>query len=280
LGRDTEGGIQLRPLTPLNAADYATNVRLIPFVSNTSLNVIHSLGQKYLVEKNYMPFDDAKATYPIFIEPKLNKPFKKYNVIVLALESIGKDISQHFNPDEKNFIGLSPFLDSLVQQSYRCEYSFANGLRSTQGIIALTSGLPSFTTEPYMFSPYRLNKLDGLATHLTRKGYKTKFFHGSNAGSMDFENYSKLCGFQNFYDRYGYGDQKDYDGTWGIWDENMYDFMLKNLSQTPEPFYGFFFSISSHHPFNVPSYFKEKYPQLTPQQRAYLYSDYALSFFF
>jgi phosphoglycerol transferase MdoB-like AlkP superfamily enzyme len=89
-----------------------------------------------------------------------------------------------------------------------------------------------------------------------------------------------LTGFQNFYDRFGYGDQKDYDGTWGIWDENMYDFMLKNLNQTNEPFYSFFFSISSHHPFNVPEYFKNKYPNLEPQQRAYLYSDYALSQFF
>jgi phosphoglycerol transferase MdoB-like AlkP superfamily enzyme len=274
------GGLQLRPLTPLNAAEYASDVRLIPFVSNASLNVIHSYGQESLVEKNYMTQEAAQNTYPVFKQFQPKKPFRKLNVVVLALESSGKDISQFFNQNEKDFKGFFPFLDSLVQQSFYTEYSFANGLRSTQGILALTAGLPSFTNEAYMFSPYRLNKLEGLAAHLGQKGYKTMFFHGSNAGSMDFENFSKLTGFQHFYDRFGYGNQEDFDGTWGIWDEKMYDFMLKNLNQTTEPFYSFFFSISSHHPFSVPEYFKKKYPDLEPQQRAYLYSDYALSQFF
>jgi phosphoglycerol transferase MdoB-like AlkP superfamily enzyme len=274
------GGLQLRPLTPLNAAEYASDVRLIPFVSNASLNVIHSYGQESLTEKNYFAPEVAHNTYPIFKQFQPTKPFRKLNVVVLALESTGKDMSKFFNQTEKNFTGYFPFLDSLVQQSHYTEYSFANGLRSTQGILALSAGLPSFTNEAYMFSPYRLNKLEGLAAHLGQKGYKTMFFHGSNAGSMDFENFSKLTGFQHFYDRFGYGNQEDFDGTWGIWDEKMYDFMLKNLNTTTEPFYSFFFSISSHHPFSVPDYFKKKYPDLEPQQRAYLYSDYALSQFF
>jgi phosphoglycerol transferase MdoB-like AlkP superfamily enzyme len=168
----------------------------------------------------------------------------------------------------------------LAQVSLQAQHSFANGLRSAQGISAITAGLPSLMEEQFVFSPYQSNQLDGLAAHLRRKGYETAFFHGSNPGSMDFDKFARLTGFNHFYDRYGYGNQAEFDGNWGIWDAPMFQFMAEKLTKTPEPFYGFFFSLTSHHPYNTPEDFEKKHPNLDPLHRSVLYTDDALRQFF
>jgi phosphoglycerol transferase MdoB-like AlkP superfamily enzyme len=198
----------------------------------------------------------------------------------LTLESFGKEYSQYFNAEKPDYQGFTPFLDSLAQVSLQAKHSFANGLRSAQGIAAITSGLPSLMEEQFVFSPYQSNQLDGLAAHLGREGYETAFFHGSNPGSMEFDKFAHLTGFTHFYDRYGYGNQADFDGNWGIWDAPMLQFMAKKLTQTPEPFYGFFFSLTSHHPYNVPKDFEAKHPTIDPLHRSVLYADDALRQFF
>jgi phosphoglycerol transferase MdoB-like AlkP superfamily enzyme len=275
------GGVQLRPITPLSTADFVSDMRLMPLMSNTTLNFIHSTGQTFLTQKKYMSDAEAEAIYPIFGQFEPSDSLRKLNVVVIALESFGKDYSHYFNAaDNENYEGFTPFLDSLAQVSLQAEHSFANGLRSAQGISAITAGLPSLMEEQFVFSPYQSNQLDGLAAHLRRKGYETAFFHGSNPGSMDFDKFARLTGFNHFYDRYGYGDQAEFDGNWGIWDAPMFQFMSKKLTETPQPFYSFFFSLTSHHPYNTPIDFEKKHPNLDALHRSVLYTDDALRQFF
>jgi phosphoglycerol transferase MdoB-like AlkP superfamily enzyme len=274
------GGMQLRPITPLSTADFVSDMRLMPLMSNTTLNFLHATGQKFLEQKTYMSDAEAQAIYPIYAQYAPTDSFQKLNVVILTLESFGKEYSQYFNSEKANYQGFTPFLDSLAQVSLQAKHSFANGLRSAQGIAAITSGLPSLMEEQFVFSPYQSNQLNGLAAHLKREGYETAFFHGSNPGSMEFDKFAHLTGFTHFYDRYGYGNQADFDGNWGIWDAPMLQFMAKKLTQTPEPFYGFFFSLTSHHPYKVPKDFEEKHPTIDPLHRSVLYADDALRHFF
>jgi phosphoglycerol transferase MdoB-like AlkP superfamily enzyme len=275
------GGLQLRPLTPLNAVDYTHDMRLMPFVSNTTLNLLYATQQRFLVEPNYCANDIAEKIYPIFHYPKSKDSMRPYNVVVIALESFGKEYSGLYTPDYQNQLsGFTPFLDSLANVSYSCSMSYANGLRSTQGIVALTAGLPAFMDDPYMFSAYQTNRLDGLAAHLKQKNYTTAFIHLSNPGSMDFDKYTKSIGFERFYDKRMYPNPKEYDGQWGIWDDPMFQFMADSISQFPEPFYTFCFTLTSHHPYNVPDFFKKQYPNRTALHRSVLYTDTALKHFF
>jgi phosphoglycerol transferase MdoB-like AlkP superfamily enzyme len=275
------GGLQLRPLTPLNAADYTHDMRLMPLVSNTTLNLIYATQQRFLVEPNYLPNDIAEKTYPIFHYPKSTDSMRRLNVVVIALESFGKEYSGLYTPEFKNQLsGFTPFLDSLASVSYSCSMSYANGLRSTQGIVALTAGLPAFMDDPYMFSAYQTNQLDGIAALLKQKDYTTAFIHLSNPGSMDFDKYTKSIGFERFYDKRMYPNQKEYDGQWGIWDDPMFQFMADSINQFPEPFYTFCFTLTSHHPYKVPDFFKKQHPNVDPLHRSVLYTDTALKHFF
>jgi phosphoglycerol transferase MdoB-like AlkP superfamily enzyme len=275
------GGLSHRPLTPISSAEYASDLRLMPLVSNTTMNIIHSSGQLFLTEKRYMSDAEAERIYPIFKTLQPKDSFKNINVVVIALESCGKEYSTFFNKENLEYQGFTPVLDSIAQQSLYCENSFANGLRSTQGVAAISTGLPSLMDDPIMFSPYQSNQLDGLGSHLKRKGYNTAFFHGAHSGSMDFDKFAPLVGFTNFYSLDNFPQkQGDYDGTWGIWDEPMFAFMLKKLNETPQPFYSMIFTLTSHHPYAVPDWFEKKYPTLEPVNRATLYTDWALGQFF
>ncbi|MBL7817378.1 MAG: LTA synthase family protein [Saprospiraceae bacterium] len=274
------GGLQHRPLTPISSAEYASDLRLMPLVSNTTLNLVHSSGQRFLTEKSYMPEAEAARIYPIFQRPNPKQPFNCTNVVIIAIESCGKEYSAFFNKKEADYQGFTPVLDSLAQHGLYSENSFANGLRSTQGIAAISTGLPSLMDDPFMFSPYQSNQLDGLGAHLRRKGYQTAFFHGAHRGSMDFNKFAPLIGFNEFYARESFPEKEgDYDGTWGIWDEQMFQFMLKKLNETPQPFYGMIFTLTSHHPHKVPDWFEKKYPDINPVHRATLYTDWALGQF-
>jgi phosphoglycerol transferase MdoB-like AlkP superfamily enzyme len=275
------GGLQLRPLTPLNAAEYTHDMRLMPFVSNTTLNLIYATQQRFLTVPKYMADSIAEKTYPIFQYPTSTEPMRRLNVVVIALESFGKEYSGLYTPEYQGTLsGFTPFLDSLARVSYSCSMSYANGLRSTQGIVALSAGLPAFMDDPYMFSAYQTNPLDGISGLLKQKDYTTAFFHLSNPGSMDFDKFTKLIGFQRFYDKRMYPNPQQYDGQWGIWDEPMFQFMADTMNQFPQPFYTFCFTLTSHHPYRVPDFFEKQHPNIDALHRSVLYTDTALKHFF
>ncbi len=270
------GGSQLRPLTPIDAAKYVPESRFTPLVSNTTLNFLTSYQSRTLTELNHFSPSELDAEFSLNRKIKSDSAFRPMNVVVIALESFGKEYMTHYN----DYQGFTPFLDSLVDQSLTCKYSFANAQRSASGIVAITAGIPQLMEDPLMFSPYMTNHIDGLAALLRKKGYETGFFHGCNPGSMEFEEFAHLSGFQHFYDRTAYPNQADYDGQWGIWDRPFLEFFADNLNQYKQPFFGFTFTLTSHHPFNVEAYYEKMYPNEDKFQRSFRYTDDALKNFF
>ena len=270
------GGLQLRPITPIDAAKYAAESRFTPLVSNTTLNFIASYEAREISVPQYFSDTELDARFKIEQQFSKDSTFRPLNVVVIALEGFGKEFMTHYN----DYQGFTPFLDSLVNESLTCKYSFSNAQRSAGGIISITASVPQLMDEPLMFSPYMSNNIDGLAAHLRKKGYQTGFFHGCNPGSMEFEQFAHLSGFEQFYDRTAFPDQRQYDGQWGIWDQPFLQFFANQLSTFKEPFYGFTFTLTSHHPFNVPAYYEQQYPKEDKLIRSFRYADDALRQFF
>lgn len=274
------GGLQMHPLTPNSATQYVDDMRLVPLVSNSTLSILYSLSQPTLKVPNYMPDEKAAEIYPIFKDGDKSKQMRKMNVVVIALESFGKEYSAFFNKDKLDYPSYMPFVDSLAQQSLYAEFTYANGLRSTQGITALVAGLPSLMGEPFMFSHYKTNNLQGWASILRKHGYQTAFYHGSNHGSMAFNTFVPQTGFEAFYDRMDYPDQADFDGSWGIWDGPFFQWTVQKMNKMAQPFGVMAFSLTSHEPFAVPKDFAEKHPNVPKIKRSFLYTDDALRRFF
>lgn len=54
---------------------------------------------------------------------------------------------------------------------------------------------------------------------------------------------------ETYEERHG---DDNFDGAWGVWDEPFIDYMGEEISDFKEPFFASIFTLSSHHPFNVP----------------------------
>jgi phosphoglycerol transferase MdoB-like AlkP superfamily enzyme len=78
-----------------------------------------------------------------------------------------------------------------------------------------------------------------------------------------------------------YGNSADMDGIWGIWDLPFLQFFAGRLSEMPEPFCAAVFTVSSHHPFEVPEEYEGEFrPGETKMHEAVQYTDLALRRFF
>ncbi|MBR5169631.1 MAG: LTA synthase family protein [Muribaculaceae bacterium] len=279
-----------RPITISNANQYVNRPAETGIVLNTPFSIFRTLKKTPFVVPEYMSDKEALTLYTPLHQPTDTAAFTPRNVVVIILESYGKQHIGFYNKTLRNgtFQGFTPFLDSLITQgamTYR--YSYSNGRKSIEGMPSVLSSLPNFV-EPLFLTPASLNAMSGLARELgENKGYNTAFFHGAQNESMGFQAFARATGFQRYYGRDEYnadpnfhGDE-DFDGTWAIWDEEFFQFFAQQMSQIQEPFMTALFSASSHDPFAIPEKYEGRFPKgERPLQQCIAYTDYALKRFF
>ena len=272
-----------RPITLSNAGEYVARPEQISLVLNTPFSIIRSWGKTKIKKETYFSSaEELNAIYSPVHDLKDSVPFRNKNVVVIILESFSKDFFGAFNKEKEDgtYKGYTPFLDSLVEHSLTYQYSYANGLKSIDGLPSILSSIPSVGV-PYVLTPFAGNEINSLGSLLRRKEYHTSFFHGAPNGSMGFNSFTNLAGFEHYYGMSEYNNDDDFDGLWGIWDEPFLQFYANQLNTFPQPFASAFFSVSSHHPFEVPEQYKNRFkggPQ--PINRCIEYTDYALKKFF
>ena len=271
------GGLQYKPINMQTAAQYASP-QFIPLVLNTPFTIIKTIGKGELKDVLYMSEVEAEKSFSHHQQFNSTETFKPMNVVVIILESFSNEYIGYFN----NGKGFTPFLDSLINQSFVCTNAFANGKRSIEGIPAITASLPALMEEPFITSAYNANSINSIAAVLKVKGYQSAFFHGGNNGTMGLDNFSRLAGYDNYYGRSEYiGDKDNYDGNWGIFDEPYYKYCVEKFTAMKPPFITTIFSLSSHHPYTIPEKYKNRFPKGSfPIDESVGYADYSLKTFF
>ena len=270
------GGIQYKPINILSAAKYGTG-QFSSLVLNSPFTFVKTFGKKSLPEVNYFGLDELNRIYPTVKLKYDSTAFSAENVVLIIMESIGTEYIGKFNDGK----GYTPFLDSLIDQSLYFPNSFANGKRSIEGIPAILAGIPALMSEPFITSAYSGNTFESIASLLKKKGYKTSFYHGGTNGTMGFDNFCRSAGFDLYYGRTEYADDKDFDGTWGIYDEPFLLKMAQNLNTEKEPFFASVFTLSSHHPYSIPKKLEKQFQNGTlPIHKSVQYTDYSLRSFF
>lgn len=269
------GGLQKKPLNIIHASEMV-EVQYMPIVLNTPFTVIKTYNKKTLSEIQYFPEEDFNNCEKAFHSPTGKQSSIRQNVVIIIVESLSKNYISYFNG-----AGKTPFLDSLFAESMVFPNGFANAKESIQGIPAVLSAIPSLQDEPFIFSYYAANRITSVANLLKNEGYNSSFFHGGANGTMGFNSYSSLAGFDRYVGRDEYNNEKDFDGNWGIWDEPFLQFMGKELSKMPQPFVSSVFTLNTHHPFIVPAQYKDRFKQNGhPILPMVGYADYSLSQFF
>jgi phosphoglycerol transferase MdoB-like AlkP superfamily enzyme len=283
----------IRPITVSNANNYCDRPTETGIVLNTPFALIRTIGKNlYVVPEYFASREEMEAVFDPIHQPIPTdsvRPFKDKNVVVIIIESFGREYIGAYNKHIPGYKGFTPFTDSLIANgalTYR--YSYCNGRKSIDGMPSILSSIPMFV-EPFFLSPYSVNHVSGLADCLNTKGYQTAFFHGAERGSMGFMAFARATKFQDYYGREDFkedarfrGDD-DFDGWWGISDEPFMQYYCTKMSEMKQPFMTALFTLSSHHPFRVPDAYQDVFKEENPDMPIYKvirYTDMALQHFF
>ena len=257
-----------RPITLSNATLYTADSGKANLILSNPFCILRTVGSAGSVKykKQFTPEELPRHFTPVHRPAdSAAVDLTGRNVMVFIMESMSAEHSAFLHPElyadlpEK---GFTPFLDSLMRNGLVFKRMYANGTRSIQAMPSVLGSIPSFRT-PFVLMPQSLGESRQLPAMLADKGYATAFFCGSERGSMGFGAYARSAGVERLVSREDYEAKHgtgDFDGYWGIWDEEFLQFTGEELAAMPEPFFAALFTLSSHHPFIVP----EKYAATLP----------------
>lgn len=254
-----------RPITVNNANEYVSRASETALVLNTPFSIIRSIGKQAFVTPDYFSQEELAAVYNPEHYPEVpdSVAMPGKNVVVLIMESLGKEYMGYYNETGETF---TPFLDSIAAKSLSYKYSFANGRISMDAMPSILAGIPMMV-EPFFLTPASLNDVKGLPGMASELGYNSAFFHGGHNISLGFSAFAHAIGYDRYVglDEYcanpKYRGMEDFDGKWAIFDGPFLRFMTDELHEMKQPFVATLFSATTHSPYNVPKELRGEYPE-------------------
>lgn len=268
--------LSAHPLALRHAKDYVQKTADINLVLNTPYSILRTADKTPFKIPHY--YTDAKETANIYTPIHLPSGEKKdsCNVVILILEGFAAEFSGYLNQNK----GYMPFVDSLMQQGLTYTDSYANGRSSIDAQVSILSGIPKFI-ESFTNSHAAMNTVSSIGGELRKIGYHTSYFHGADNGSLGIDGYVKHSGIEHYYGRNEYNNDQDYDGVWGIWDEEFLQYAAETMTNFKQPFFSTVFTVTSHGPYQLPVKYKNHFPEGTlPIHKCIGYTDYAVRRFF
>lgn len=271
---------ELRPLHNGNAREYVRQPSHAVLVLNTPFSIFRTISKKDYPQISYFEENLLEEIYTPVHELSLSGDTLRHkdNVVIIILESFSSSYSRYLNPDADE--DCTPFLDSLMRKGLTFDLSLANGTCSIDAQASVFASIPMMVAS-LMSSHGTLNEFDGIGNYLKPMGYYTAFFHGADNGSLSIDGFVKTCGFDAYYGRNEFNNDAEWDHHWGIWDEPFMQFMAHTLSHIPEPFCAGLFTLTSHHPFQIPPQYRDTFPEgKLPVFKTIRYTDHSLRRFF
>ncbi|NLJ82208.1 MAG: sulfatase-like hydrolase/transferase [Bacteroidales bacterium] len=284
------GGFRLglRPYTLSNAAFYTENPQQANLILSNPFCVLRTLQVKALDNPHYFDEKEVNAIFTPYHYPKTPSVyhFDKPNVMIFIMESFSKEHSKFYCPElYSEEEGFTPFLDSLMGQSYVFTQAFSNGMKSIDALPSILTSIPSYKRS-FVLLPQSLATTEGLPKILNNQGYGTYFFCGAEKNSMGFEAYAKIAGINTFYSRNDFEAERKVDALtvepyWGVFDVPFFQYVADKLEDISPPFFASVFNLTSHHPYVIPADYEDKVPQgHTLIHKCVAYTDLAFRKFF
>ena len=238
---------------------YKTNIDTEGIFTPYNLGAInyHAYDLINFFAKNPLDIDRVEAIMEILDkEEDNNKGFgiaKDRNVIVIQAESL-----QNFVINKKiNDQSITPVLNQLIDKDsiYFSQYYEQVGWGNTSDaeFISHNSFYPSLKT--FSYKAFEDNKFYTLPMLLKDQGYSTIAFHGNQG---DFWNRENIYPSQGI-DKYVSLEQLEGEEMIGIGlsDGSLFEQSIDFLKGIPQPFYSFFITLTSHHPFEIDHKYRE-----------------------
>ena len=266
-----------KPLGILDATSFDEPARS-QLVLNSPFVLLKTLHNQPLSHHEYLNRSTERKlfnpTLRFYGKQKIERP----NLVFIVLESFG---SAQLG-DTLQGMPLTPFLDSLFFRDPSTLFSngLSNGKTSIECLPAIFAGIPSLLEVPYILSNYSSNELFSFPKIARSKGYSTLFFHGAGEGSMRFGATAINLGFEKHFFKTNIEGKTSEMGSWGYHDGAVFRTMLKAFKEMNGPFLGTVFTLSSHEPYDLPTFHVAKYRNLPKEASSYRYTDDCLKSFF
>lgn len=181
-------------------------------------------------------------------DPKFKIKGKLWNIIIVEFESLGAEIiGKKVNGKE-----ITPTLNMLSRKGIYFNNFYSQALTCSGTLDVELSTLSSFYPSPR--SPYAIkyaNKIPfTLPRFLKEYRYNSMFFHANRGDFYRRATIMKIFGFDKLYfSDYFNSDERKYKGT------DDYPFFLECaevIKKSPQPFFAYIVTLSSHTPFDLP----------------------------
>jgi len=261
------GRIEKKSPIRIGTAYFCSN----PFLNQLGLNPTFTLMRSYLdsrQEKN-KPIDLMDTKMAIKNVQKylhIDRPIKdsptarqitpdsiaqnKMNVVVIIMESMSAAKMGRYGNKEN----LTPFLDSLCEQSYCFDNIYTAGEHTFNGIFSTLFSYPAL----YRQHPLKtMNHYQGMATTLKKLGYSTTYFTTHDSQFDNVEGFLRTNDFDNIISQADYPTE-EVKTTLGVPDDYLFRYsipVINNLHKEQKPFFVAFMTASDHGPYYVPEYY-------------------------
>ncbi len=270
-------GLEAKPIRIISANKYV-KPKYIPLLFNTPFKIINTVNQHIEGVDNFYSLEELPDIYSPVQKFNRSGNMAPKNVFIIILESFGKNYTEAKNKHGESY---SPYFNSLAREGLYCSRAYANAFNSIGAMPTIVGGFPTFIKTAFISSAYSVNIVRGLGTILKEEGYETAFFHGGLNGTMGFDKFCQTAGIDRYYGRSEFDNDEYFDGAWGIFDEEFFQYTAEQVNAFEKPFFAVLFSLSSHDPYPIPKKYKnEFFPGDNKVLRSITYTDYSLQQFF
>lgn len=200
----------------------------------------------------YMPADEAEQ---LFLQGRPSTPGiaplpilgqERPNVLVVLLESWTADVIEPLGGDS----GVTPAFSRLCEDGLLLTNFFSTGFRTEQGLCALISGFPSQPTTTIIRKFGKFDRLPSLVRSLDKAGYSSRYYYAGDVSFANTRAYLEAMGFNKVYDETAFPIKQR--TRWGAFDEELFDFHLRDAASASTPFFQVIMTSTSHEPFDAP----------------------------
>ncbi len=214
------------------------------------------------------------AESPVFIKNHTGKPT---NVILVILESFSDKVIEPMG----GLAGITPRLNQFCKEGIFFPSFYATGNRSDKGLSSIIASYPALIqASSILYFSDKMKSLHSFPQQFKHEGYHFSFYYG---GDVNFYN-TRMLLMQACADKIisssDFPLQISGLQKWGVPDQYLYDRMFDDLKMMPQPFLSMVYNISSHEPYDIPSFKRIKGNRSSDEYcNAIAYSDSCLGHF-
>lgn len=204
----------------------------------------------------------------------------KPNVIVIMVESFGAYLYS-YNSSDFNILSS---MKKHFEQDYLFNKFTSSGNSTIGSIESLVLNIPKrpdsdfFAESIYMQTSFK----HAPAFVYKSKGYETCFLYGGDLSWRKIGDFVSRQGFDNVEGKAKIikdvkNKKENIDHTWGVFDEHLYNRVLKKLDNADKPQFMVVLTTSNHPPHTIPSYYKGNPLKISNKLKEHIIGDFKLA---